>query len=55
MQNPETFIQLPGDEVRKKFDEIKTGVFRTIDFLKSELNIFSLKLLPMDNILVVLT
>ncbi|NET42538.1 DUF262 domain-containing protein [Okeania sp. SIO2B3] len=53
--DPETFIQLPGDEVRKKFDEIKTGVFRTIDFLKSELNIFSLKLLPMDNILVVLT
>lgn len=52
---PEAFIDLPGSEVRQKFDEIKTGIFRAIDFLKTELNIFSLKLLPMENILVVLT
>ncbi|MDJ0508666.1 MAG: DUF262 domain-containing protein, partial [Crocosphaera sp.] len=52
--NPEAFMELPGNEVSQKFDEIKTGIFRSIDFLKTELNIYSLKLLPMENILVVL-
>lgn len=52
---PEAFIELPGSEVRQKFNEIRTGIRRAIDFLKTELNIFSLKLLPMENILVVLT
>jgi hypothetical protein len=52
---PEAFIELPGSEVREKFDEIRNGIFRAIDFLKVELNIFSLKLLPMENMLVVLT
>lgn len=52
---PEAFIELPGSEVRQKFDEIRTGIRGAIDFLKTELNIFSLKLLPMENILVVLT
>jgi hypothetical protein len=52
--DPKAFIDLPGSNVRNKFDEIQTGIFRAIDFLKSELNIFSLKLLPMENILVVL-
>jgi hypothetical protein len=31
------------------------GIFRAIDFLKTDLNVFSLKLLPMENILTVLT
>jgi hypothetical protein len=53
--NPEDFIDLAGSDVRQKFDEIRTGIFRAIDFLKTELNVFSLKLLPMENILVVLT
>lgn len=52
---PEAFMEIPGSEVRQKFNEIRTGIFRSIDFLKAELNIFSLKLLPMENILVVLT
>ena len=52
--DPESFIDLQGSEVRQRFDEIKTGIFRAIDFLKTELNVFSLKLLPMENILVVL-
>jgi hypothetical protein len=52
---PEAFIELPGSEVREKFEEIRTGIFRAIDFLKMDLSIFSLKLLPMENILVVLT
>lgn len=52
---PEAFMDLPGSEVRQKFDEIRTGIFRAIDFLKTDLNVFSLKLLPMENILVVLT
>ena len=53
--NPEAFMELPGSEVREKFNNIKTGLFRAIDFLKTNFNIFSLKLLPMENILVILT
>jgi hypothetical protein len=53
--NPSDFIDLPGSEVRQKFDEIRTGIHLAIDFLIRELNVFSLKLLPMENILVVLT
>ncbi len=52
---PDAFMELPGSEVREKFEEIKQGLFRAIDFLKTNFNIFSLKLLPMENILVVLT
>jgi len=51
---PEDFMKLPGSAVRDKFEEIQTGIFRAIDFLKEELNVFSLKLLPMENILAVL-
>lgn len=52
--DPEDFMKLPGSAVRNKFQEIKTGIFGAIDFLKDELNVFSLKLLPMENILAVL-
>ena len=53
--NPEGFMELPGSAVRDKFEEIRRGISRAIDFLKTELNVFSLKLLPMENILAVLT
>jgi hypothetical protein len=52
--NPNSFISLSGNTVREKFEEINTGIFGAIDFLKKNLNVFSLKLLPMENILVVL-
>ena len=52
--DPEDFMKLPGSAVRNKFPEIQKGIFRAIDFLKDELNVFSLKLLPMENILAVL-
>jgi hypothetical protein len=52
---PDSFMEIPGSEVREKFEEIKRGLFGAIDFLKTNFNIFSLKLLPMENILVVLT
>lgn len=53
--NPEGFMELPGSAVRDKFEEIRRGISLSIDFLKTELNVFSLKLLPMENILTVLT
>lgn len=53
--DPEDFMELPGSAVREKFDEIRVGIFRAIDFLKTELNVFTLKLLPMENLLPVLT
>lgn len=52
--DPAIFMELPSDEVRSQFDRFKNGMFEAIDFLKNELNISTLKLLPMDNILVVL-
>jgi hypothetical protein len=52
--NPNSFISLSGNTVREKFEEIHTGIFGAIDFLTKNLNVFSLKLLPMENILVVL-
>jgi len=52
--DPEGFMKLPSSTVRDKFEEIQTGIFRAIDFLKEDLNVFSLKLLPMENILAVL-
>lgn len=52
---PDAFMELPSSEVREKFEEIKKGLFRAIDFFKTDFNVFSLKLLPMENILVVLT
>ena len=51
----EAFLDIPGNELSEKCSEIETGLDKAIDFLKSEFNIFSLKLLPMENILVVLT
>lgn len=51
---PEAFLNLPSNEVRKEFDKVKTGIFQAIDFIKREFKIVSLKLLPMENILIVL-
>ncbi len=53
--DPKDFLDMRSDEVREKFNEIKTGIFRAIDFLEKELRVFSLKLLPMENILIVLS
>ncbi|MBE9231608.1 DUF262 domain-containing protein [Cuspidothrix issatschenkoi LEGE 03284] len=53
--NSEDLIENEDIKIRDKFQEIKTGIFRTLDFLRTDLNIFSPKLLPMENILVVLT
>ncbi|MCT7958334.1 GmrSD restriction endonuclease domain-containing protein [Laspinema palackyanum] len=52
--NPEDFMKLPGNEVSMNFDKIRNAILTAIDFLEKELNIFSLKMLPMDNILPVL-
>ncbi|MBD2437501.1 DUF262 domain-containing protein [Nostoc sp. FACHB-110] len=38
--DPEAFMNLPGSTVREKFDEIRIGIFRAIDFLKTEFNVF---------------
>ena len=51
---PEAFLNLPSNEVREEFDKVRTGIFQAIDFLKQEFNIVLLKLLPMENILIVL-
>lgn len=48
-------MNIPSSEVREKFNEIRKGIVDAIEFLKNELNVFSLKLLPMENILAVLS
>ena len=53
--DPKVFFNLPSGELRQRFDEVKNGIFIAIDFLKTEFKVFSLKQLPKDNILVVLS
>ncbi|WP_342597766.1 DUF262 domain-containing protein [Cyanobacterium aponinum UTEX 3222] len=52
---PESFLEIPGDQVSQEFDKIKNGVFGTIDFLEKQLNIFNLSMLPMEQIFIVLS
>lgn len=52
---PEVFVNIPGNELRIKFNEVKNGIFGAIDFLQTQFKVCSLKLLPRENILVVLS
>ncbi|MBU0606527.1 MAG: DUF262 domain-containing protein [Armatimonadetes bacterium] len=43
---PKAIIRLRGPDVRRDFPAIKSGVLGTIDFLRRELNILSLRMMP---------
>lgn len=44
--SPSAIMELDGDRIRNNYEDIKGGIKSTIDFLKKELHIHSLKYLP---------
>lgn len=52
---PESLVELNGAEVRLRFDEVVNGIKGALDFLKAELNVHSIDILPYKYILVPLS
>lgn len=50
--SPDAIMKLDGDKIRKNYSAIVSGIKSTIDFLKNELNIYSLKYMPYPSMLV---
>lgn len=53
--SPSSIINLKGEDVRKSFDKIRNGIKGAVDFLRNELNIYSLDWLPYPSMLVALS
>lgn len=52
---PNKVLDLHGDEIRSRFDEIERGILGALDFLKRETNVQHYKLLPFPGLLVPLS
>jgi hypothetical protein len=52
---PETLVNLKGAEVRDRFEEVVNGIKGAIDFLRSNLHVYSLDNLPFQTFLVPLS
>ena len=52
--SPKSVLDLDGTLIRKNYNKVKNGIKSSIDFLRKELNIFSLKTLPFPAMLVAL-
>jgi hypothetical protein len=53
--SPKTLMNLQGAEVRARFSEVRNGLRGAIDFLRTELSAYSLKILPYPSVLVPLS
>lgn len=53
--SPGSIIALNGEEVRRRFSEIKAGVLGAIDYLSSSLKVYSAGVLPFTNALIPLS
>jgi hypothetical protein len=53
--SPGSIIGLNGEEVRRRFSEIKAGVLGAIDYLASNLKVYSAGVLPFTNALIPLS
>jgi hypothetical protein len=53
--SPDTLVDLNGDEVRARFDEVVNGIKGAIDFLRTNLEVQSLENLPYQTLLVPLS
>ena len=53
--SPAKIMDLKGDEIRKRFPEIRAGIIGAIDFLKRELNASHFNLLPFPGALIPLS
>jgi hypothetical protein len=52
---PESLVELNGADVRNRFQEVVNGIKGALDFLKTELNVHSISLLPYKYLLVPLS
>lgn len=52
---PKSIMDLKGEEIRGRFEEIEKGILGALDFLKRELNVKHYKMLPYPAILVPLS
>jgi hypothetical protein len=50
--SPDRLVEIPGSEVRNRFDEVINGIKGALDFLKMNLNIHSVNNLPFQTIMV---
>ncbi|MDO8141975.1 MAG: DUF262 domain-containing protein, partial [Candidatus Brocadiales bacterium] len=53
--SPSSIINLKGEDVRSNFEKIKNGIKCAIDFLRNELNVYSLEWMPYPSMLVSLS
>lgn len=52
---PKGIMDLKGDDIRSRFDEIERGILGALDFLKREINVTHYKLIPFPALLVPLS
>ncbi len=52
---PSSIMDLKGDEIRDRFDEIERGILGALDFLKREANVRHYKMIPFPALLVPLS
>lgn len=53
--SPKAIVELNGEEVRQRFNEIKSGVLGAVDFLRTTFRVYSTKILPYTNIIIPLS
>jgi hypothetical protein len=53
--NSADIVELHGPTVRERFDEIRQGVFGAIDFMRAQLNVRSLRVLPYPSMIIPLS
>ncbi|SFR05285.1 DUF262 domain-containing protein [Desulfoscipio geothermicus] len=53
--SPNTIIDLKGTDVRDRFQEVKTGIRGAVDFLRTNFNVHSTKVLPYMTIIIPLS
>ena len=53
--SPASIVELNGQEVRERFNEVKKGIFGAIDFLRQNLNVYNTSTLPYSNIIIPLS
>ena len=52
---PKNILELQGEEIRSRFDEIERGIIGALDFLKREANVKHFKMIPFPGLLVPLS
>lgn len=53
--SPKAILELQGDEIRNRFDEIERGILGALDFIKREIGVKHYKMLPFPGLLVPLS